>query len=109
MNLATVYEHYKIPISNFAVCFEVENANNTVLFFEGSKYFEEIKENGLYFCSRIHSKSRTIFLKNYDLLNYRSLASCLAYDFFVAEFVFSSSKSPEMIAQAVTEKYKFDV
>ncbi len=108
LNLVTIYEHYKIPISNFAVCFEMENANNTVLFFEGQKYFEEIKKIGLHFCSRIHSKSRTIFLKKYDSLDYHSLASSLAYDFFVAEFGFSPSKSPEMIAQAVNKRYKSD-
>lgn len=108
LSLADIYEHYKIPISDFAVCFEIENANNTVLFFEGQKYLDDAIENGLHFSSRTHSKSRTIFLKNYDSLNYRSLASALAYDFFAAEFGFSPSKSPEMIAQAVNEKYKFD-
>lgn len=108
LNLVTIYEHYKIPISNFAVCFEMENANNTILFFKGQKYFEEIKENGLHFCSKTHSKSRTIFLKDYGSLDYHSLVSSLAYDFFVAEFGFSPSKSPEMIIQAVNEKYKFN-
>lgn len=108
LTLATIYEHYKIPIDNFAVCFELENANNTILFFEGQKYCEEIEENGLYFCSRLHSKSQTIFLKDYDSLDYRSVASSLAYDFFVAEFGFSPSKSREMIQQAENEKYNFD-
>ncbi len=108
LNLAAIYKHYEIPIGNFAVCFEMENANNTILFFEGSKYCEEIKENGVHFCSRAHSKSKTIFLKDYGSLDYRSLASELAYDFFAAEFGFSPSKSPEMIAQAISEKYKFD-
>lgn len=108
LSLADIYEHYKIPISNFAVCFEIENANNTVLFFEGQKYLDEARESGLHFSSRTHSRSRTVFLKNYDSLDYHSLVSTLAYDFFAAEFGFSPSKSPEMIAQAVNEKYKFE-
>lgn len=105
LTLADIYKHYKIPIINFAVCFEIENANNTVLFFEGLKYLEEIQENGLRFSSRTHSKSRVIFLKDYDSLDYHSLAASLAYDFFAAEFGFSPSKSRGMILQAVTQKY----
>lgn len=108
LNLIAIYEYYEIPINNFAICFEVENANNTVLFFEGKKYLDEIQRNGIRFCSRTHSKSRTLFLKDYDTVNYHSLVHSLAYDFFVAEFGFSSLESPEMIEQAIKMKYKFD-
>ena len=108
LNLIAIYEYYEIPINNFAICFEVENANNTVLFFEGKKYLDEIQRNGIRFCSRTHSKSRTLFFKDYDTVNYHSLVHSLAYDFFVAEFGFSSLESPEMIEQAIKMKYKFD-
>ncbi|MPM47711.1 hypothetical protein SDC9_94425 [bioreactor metagenome] len=104
-NLATIYDYYKVPVSDVAVCFEMENSDNTVLFFDGSIFLNQATKNGLCYCSRIQSKSRIIFLKDFKDLDHQSVASSLAYDFFLAEFGFASNDTSEMVLQAAKEKY----
>ena len=103
--IVSIYDYYKIPMSDIAACFETENSNNVVLFFKGDMFFNDATENGLRYCSRTHSKSQAIFLKDYRQLDYKSFATSLAYDFFLAEFGFSPENVGKMILQALTAKY----
>lgn len=103
--VTSIYEHYKLPVSDIAVCFETENSNNNILFFEGSLFLERAKTGGLSYCSRISSKSKIIFLKDYPGTDYDSVSRQLAYDFFLAEFGFPVAGTHQMIMQALESKY----
>lgn len=104
-HIAYIYEYYKLPISDVAVCFEIENSSNSILFFEGSLFLERTKMDGLSYCSHISSKSRIIFLKDHPGINYDSVANQLVHDFFLAEFGFSEAGTQQMILQAIESKY----
>lgn len=103
--LTSTYEHYKLPISDMAICFETESSNNSILYFEGPLFLEHSKKNGLNYCSRISSRSKIFFLQNYPKLDYDSISDQLAYDFFLAEFGFSAMDMRQMINQALESKY----
>lgn len=103
--ITKVYDHYNIPIRDMAVCFEMENSDNTVLYFNGNIFLDQAKSNGLCYCNRIESKSKVIFLKDSNVPNYQAVASSLAFDFFLAEFGFDPNYAEEMIFQANKEKY----
>lgn len=103
--IISIYKYYKLPASDIAVRFEMENSNNNILFFEGSLFLERAKTNGLSYCSRISSKSKIIFLKDYPGIDYNSVSQQLAYDFFLAEFGFSTVDTHQMIMQALANKY----
>lgn len=103
--IAILYDYHNIPICDMAVCFEMENSDNTVLYFGGNIFLDQAKANGLCYCSRIESKSKVIFLKDSSATDYQAVASSLAYDFFLAEFGFDPSYAGKMILQANREKY----
>lgn len=103
--VTSVYKHYKVPVHDVAICFEMENSNNNILFFDGSLFLECAKADGLSYCSRISSKSKIIFLKDYPGINYDAVSRQLAYDFFLAEFGFSATGSHQMVLQAFENKY----
>lgn len=103
--IAALYDQYNIPIYDMAVCVEMENSDNIVLYFGGNIFLEQAKANGLCYCSRIESKSKVIFLKDSNVTNYQAVASSLAYDFFLAEFGFDPNYAEKMILQAGKLKY----
>lgn len=103
--VTSLYKHYKLPVSDLAVCFETENSNNSFLFFDGTIFLERSKADGLSYCSRMSSKSKTIFLKDFPGNNYDSVSGQLAYDWFLGEFGFSSDGNYQMVMQAFESKY----
>ena len=103
--VAIIYDYYRIPVSDMAVCFEMENGGNAVLYFEGEQYLKDVKTQGIRFSNRAWSKSQVIFLRDYDKISYHEVVSTLAYNYFLAEFGFSPETAPKMVLQAVTEKY----
>lgn len=103
--VASIYKHYKLPVSDIAVCFKTENSNSNILFFDGSLFLERAKSEGFSYCSRISSKSKIIYLRDYPGIDYDSVSSQLAYDFFLAEFGFPTVGTHQMIMQALESKY----
>ena len=103
--MTSVYKHYKVPVHDIAICFEMENSNNNILFFDGALFLECAKTDGLSYCSRTSSKSKIIFLKDYPKIDYDSVSRRLAYDFFLAEFGFSATGLHQMVLQAFENKY----
>lgn len=103
--ITSLYKHYNMPVNDVAICFEMENSNNNILFFDGSLFLERAKTEGLSYCSRMSSRSKIIFLKDYPGVNFDSVSKQLAYDFFLAEFGFSVAGSRQMVLQALENKY----
>ena len=103
--VAAIYDHNKLPVSDIAVCFETESSNNNILFFDGALFLERAKTDGLSYCSRMSSRSKIIFLKDYPGIDFDSVSRQLAYDFFLAEFGFFAADSQQMILQALKSKY----
>lgn len=103
--VTSVYKQYGLPVSDIALCFETENSNNSILFFDSSIFLERSKEDGLSYCSRTSSRSKIIFLKDFPDIDYHSVSLQLAYDFFLAEFGFSSVDNYQMIMQALESSY----
>ena len=79
--------------------------DDNILFFDGSLFLERAKTEGLSYCSRMSSRSKIIFLKDYPGVNFDSVSKQLAYDFFLAEFGFSVAGSRQMVLQALESKY----
>ncbi len=105
VSLEAIYTKFEIDKADLVVCFELENAGNSVLFFEGKTYLDDAKENGIRVCSREYSKSNLIYLKEYPNLTYLQIMESLAYDYFLAEFGFPPEVSPHIIQEATKLKY----
>ena len=103
--MTSVYKYYKVPVYDVAICFEMENSNNNILFFDGSLFLECAKADGLSYCSRISSKSNVIFLRDYPDINFDSVSKHLEYDFFLAEFGFSATSSHQIVLQAFESRF----
>ena len=107
LNIAAVYEAYHLSISDLAICFELENTSNTALYFKEDSFFDDAKKNGLCVSSRSPVKSKPIFLRDFNNIDYGALVSSLVYDFFLAEFGFLTPETEERIKKAIIEKYPF--
>lgn len=103
--VAAIYDRNELPASDIAVCFETESSNNNILFFDGPLFLERAKTSGLSYCSRMSSKSKIIFLKDYPGIDFDSVSRQFAYDFFLAEFGLTAADSQKLVLQALESKY----
>lgn len=103
--LECIYSRFDIKKAGFVLRFEFENAGNTALFFEGSTYIEDAKQNGLRVCCRDYSKSPLIYLKDYPDLTYANVIDSLAYDYFMTEFGFPQDVSCTIVQEASKIRY----
>lgn len=75
------------------------------MFFNCPLYYEYIKENGLCFSQKQGEKTRIIYLKDYDGLQYEQLDQAIAFDLFAYMFGFHPDKAFEIHREAQKIRY----
>lgn len=84
---------------------ECEDIESTILYFNCSLYYEYIKENGLCFSQKQREKTKIMYLKDYDGLQYEQLDQAIAFDLFAYMFGFHPDKVFEIHREAQKIKY----
>lgn len=98
-------KRYNISISDLVLQMECEDIGNTILYFDCPLYYEYIKENGLCFSQKQDEKTKIMYLKDYDDLQYEQLDQAIAFDLFAYMFGFHPDKVFEIHREAKKIKY----
>lgn len=96
---------YNISISDLVLQMECEDIGNTILYFDCPLYYEYIKENGLCFSQKQEEKTKIMYFKDYDDLQYEQLDQAIAFDLFAYMFGFHPDKVFEIHREAQKIKY----
>lgn len=99
-----IAKQYKLQECDYAFCFEVENAANIVLAFEGVKYIDYIKKFGIPYAHKEFNKSKIIFLKELPKIKFNDCAYALIEDELGAIFGFRSDSIFDIL-QDSNKKY----
>ena len=98
-------EDYNIPISDLALQIECEDIGNAILYFDCPLYFEYIRKNGLCFSQKQSIKTKIIYLKDCEGLEYEQLDQTVAFDLFCYIFGFHPDRAFEIHREATELKY----
>lgn len=98
-------KQYNISISDLVLQMECEDIGNTILYFDCPSYLEYIKRNGLCFSQKQIEKTKIMYLKDYDGLQYEQLAQAIAFDLFAYMFGFHPDKIFEIHREAQNIRY----
>ena len=85
-------KQYHLKERDYVFCFELENAGETVITFDGPKYTEYVKEYGLPYTHKETNKSSLIWLRDYPKLNFTDLMYSLITNSLGACFGFRSDR-----------------
>lgn len=100
-----ILKKYNISISDLVLQMECEDIESTILYFNCPLYYEYIKENGLCFSQKQREKTKIMYLKDYDGLQYEQLDQAIAFDLFAYIFGFHPDKAFEIHREAQKIKY----
>lgn len=87
---ADIAKHYKLKESNYAYCFEIENAEEDVAVFYGDQYFDYIKKYGIPYIHKAINRSQISYLRDRQKLQFIDLPFSLIADDLGGAFGFRS-------------------
>lgn len=108
---ATLSKHIEIlkskniQITDLALQIECEDIENTILYFESPLYFKYIEENGLCYSQKQSQKTKIIYLKDCEGIEFDQLAQAVAFDLFAYLFGFHPDRAFEIHIEAQKLKY----
>ena len=82
----SLLEKFELDSKDFALCFEIENAGNAIIYFNSLLYDEYIKEFGVSIHSEEKTKSNVIFFSDNENYDMKRLPSEIAISFFSVAF-----------------------
>lgn len=85
-----IAKKYKLKEKDYAFCFEIENAGDTVITFDSDKYKNYIRKYGIPYAHKEINKSMIIFLRDYPKIHFNDLSHSLVADNLGAAFGFRS-------------------
>ena len=87
-----IAKQYHLKEKDYVYCFELENANETCVFFDSPKYADYIKKHGLPYAHKEYNKSDICWLRDYPKLHFIDLRNSIIKDFIGSCFGFRSDK-----------------
>lgn len=96
----SLLEEYGEQINDYALCIEIEDCENSILYFQGEKFRNYIKGHGLKFACKPQVKSDVWFLSNTDM-KWMDIPWTATHRFFVSSFGLLSKVFDEMYQEAM--------
>lgn len=106
--LMVILKNTGYDLSDYALCLEIENAANSVVYIESENYFKFIIKYGLFSHLTLNNKSNIIFLKNSDLLKSYNLDLYIILNFLGNSFGYSKSEFAGFLHEYINKKYGID-
>lgn len=104
-NLMVILKKIGYDLSDYALCLEIENGANSVVYIESENYFKFIKKYGLFSHITLNIKSNIIFLKNSKLVNYNDLNLYIILNFLGNSFGYSRGEFAGFLHEYINKKY----
>nr|WP_308741996.1 ATP-binding protein [uncultured Anaerocolumna sp.] len=99
-----ILKSHNIKYENLVLCLEVENALNSVLYFDSNKYKDRIKTNGLNYVNKVNNKSNLIYLKDSNMRTYTDIKKYIAFDLFSQTFGYEPNILYDIWLQSISNK-----
>lgn len=100
-----IAKKYKLVEKNYAVCVEIENAQETVAVFYGDEYLKYVSEHGIPYAHKENNKTKIHFLKEYAKITFSNLTTTLIADNLGAALGFRSDSVFKMMKDS-NKKYE---
>lgn len=100
---------FNLNLNDFAICFEIENGGNAILFLDTPLYDEYIKEFGVCLHNKKETKSEIVFFQNYENFIPEHLPSEIVIEFFMTAFGMFQEKCCDIINDATKKKFGEDI
>ena len=98
-------KNFNLSFQDYALCFEIENGEDTVLFFDCIEYEDLVKSTGIPYHNWIENKSKPIVLKNYLNVTDDELFQTVLYDFLLASYGFNPATADKIVVAAHRKRY----
>ena len=99
-----VAKQYKLKEKDYAFCFEIENAGDTVVVFDGKEYINYIQKYNIPYAHKEINRGKISYLKDFPKVSFDDLAHSLIADELGATFGFRSDSVFEIL-QDSNKKY----
>ena len=99
-----VAKQYKLKEKDYAFCFEIENAGDTVVVFDGKEYINYIQIYNIPYAHKEINRGKISYLKDFPKVSFDDLAHSLIADELGATFGFRSDSVFEIL-QDSNKKY----
>lgn len=88
---------FTLDLNDFAICFEIENGGNAILFFDTPLYDKYIQEFGVCIHNRMKTKSEILYFQNFEDIILEQLSSQIVIEFFMTAFGMFQDKCCDIV------------